>query len=157
MEQYSLEIPIKKFKLSELSDEERLWIDTAVISSKQAYAPYSQFNVGAVVVLSTGQIVTGSNQENAAYPSGMCAERVALFYAGARYPDIPVKAIVVVATKNDVIQPHISPCGACRQVLLETEKRYKQPIRILLYGSGVAYSIDSAESLLPLSFSAENL
>jgi cytidine deaminase len=157
MEQYSLEIPIKKFKLSELSDEERLWIDTAVISSKQAYAPYSQFNVGAVVVLSTGQIVTGSNQENAAYPSGMCAERVALFYAGARYPDIPVKAIVVVATKNDVIQPHISPCGACRQVLLETEKRYNQPIRILLYGSGVAYSIDSAESLLPLSFSAENL
>ena len=157
MEQYTLEIPIKKLQLSELSDEERLWIDTAVISSKHAYAPYSEFNVGAAVILSNGQIVTGNNQENAAYPSGMCAERVALFYAGAQYSDIPVKAIVVVATKNDVIQQHISPCGACRQVLLETEKRYKQPMRILLYGGNVVYFIDSAESLLPLSFSADNL
>ena len=157
MEKYTIEIPVKKFKLNELPDDERMWIDTAIISSKQAYAPYSEFNVGAAVILATGQIVTGNNQENAAYPSGMCAERVALFYAGARYPDIPVKAIVVVATKNEVIQPHISPCGACRQVLLETEKRYKQPVRILLCGSDVVYAIDSAESLLPLSFSADNL
>ena len=157
MEQYTLVIPIKKFQLSELPDEERLWIDAAVASSNQAYAPYSEFNVGAAVILNNGQIVTGNNQENAAYPSGMCAERVALFYAGAQYSDIPVKAIVIVATKNDVIQQQISPCGACRQVLLETEKRYKQPIRILLYGNEVVYAIDSAESLLPLSFSADNL
>jgi len=157
MDNYTLEIPVQKFQLRELPDDERLWIDTAVISSKQAYAPYSEFNVGAAVVLVTGQIVTGNNQENAAYPSGMCAERVALFYAGARYPDIPVKAIVVVATKNQIVQQYISPCGACRQVLLETEKRYRQPIRILLYGGDVVYSIDSAELLLPLSFSAENL
>ena len=157
MEKYTIEIPIQKFKLSELSDEEKFWIDTAVISSKQAYAPYSEFNVGSAVVLANGQIVTGNNQENAAYPSGLCAERVALFYAGARYPDVPVKAIVVVATKNDVIQPHISPCGACRQVLIETEKRYKKPVRILLYGNDEVYAIDSVESLLPLSFSADNL
>jgi cytidine deaminase len=157
MENYILEIPIKKFQLSELPDEERLWIETAVISSKQAYAPYSEFNVGAAVILANGQIVTGNNQENAAYPSGLCAERVALFYAGAQYPDIPVEAIVVVATKNEVVQPHISPCGACRQVLLETEKRYKQPIRILMCGNDVGYAVDSAESLLPLSFSADNL
>ena len=157
MEKCTIEIPIHKFKLSELSDEERFWIDTAIISSKQAYAPYSDFNVGAAVVLDNGQIVTGNNQENAAYPSGLCAERVALFYAGAQYPDVPVKALVVVATKNEVVQPHISPCGACRQVLLETEKRYKQSIRLLLCGNDDVYSIDSAESLLPLSFSADNL
>ena len=157
MNQYTLEIHIKKFQLSELSDEEKFWIDSAVISSKQAYAPYSELNVGAAVILANGQIITGNNQENAAYPSGLCAERVALFYAGAQYPDIPVKAIVVVATKNGVIQPPISPCGSCRQVLLETEKRYKQPIQILFYGNDLAYAIDSAESLLPLSFSANNL
>ena len=157
MDTYTLQIPVKKFQLTELPEEERLWIDTAVISSKQAYAPYSEFNVGAAVVLANGQIVTGNNQENAAYPSGMCAERVALFYAGAQYPDIPVKAIVIVATKNGVIQPQISPCGACRQVLLETEKRYKQPIRILLCGSDFVHAVDSAESLLPFSFNADNL
>ena len=157
MENFTIEIPIKKFQLNELSDEEKFWIDSAVISSKQAYAPYSEFNVGAAVILANGEIVTGNNQENAAYPSGMCAERVALFYAGARYPDVPVKAIVIVATKNAVIQQHISPCGACRQVLLETEKRYKQPIQTFLCGNDVVYAIDSAESLLPLSFSADNL
>ncbi|MDR0796255.1 MAG: cytidine deaminase [Tannerella sp.] len=157
MEKYTIEIPVQKFKLSELSDEEQFWTDTAVISSKQAYAPYSEFNVGAAVVLADGRIVTGNNQENAAYPSGMCAERVALYYAGARYPDIPVKAIVVVATKNDVIQPRIAPCGACRQVLLESEKRHKRPLRILLYGEDGVVSIDSAELLLPLSFSSDNL
>jgi len=157
MEQFTIEIPVQQFRLNELSDEEKFWIETAVISSKQAYAPYSEFNVGAAVVLANGQIVTGNNQENAAYPSGLCAERVALFYAGARYPDVPVKAMVVVATKNEVIQPYISPCGSCRQVLLETEKRYQQPVRILLCGNDKVYAIDSAESLLPLSFSAENL
>jgi cytidine deaminase len=157
MEKFTIEIPVQKVRFNELSDDERFWIDAAIISSKHAYAPYSEFNVGAVVVLANGQIVTGNNQENAAYPSGLCAERVALFYAGSRYPDIPVKAIVVVATKNDVIQPRIAPCGACRQVLLESEKRFKRPIRILLCGENEVYSIESAELLLPLSFSADNL
>ena len=157
MEKYSIEIPIQKFKPDELSDEERLWIETAVTAAKQAYAPYSGFWVGAAVILANGQIVTGNNQENAAYPSGMCAERVALFSAGARYPDVPVAAIVIVAVKDGVIQKHISPCGACRQVILETEKRYNQPVRIILSGSEEVYVIDSAESLLPLSFSAANL
>ena len=154
---YTIEVPIDRFKLSELSDDEKFWVDTAVISSSSAYAPYSNFQVGAAVVLTNGQIVTGNNQENAAYPSGLCAERVALFYAGARYPDTPVKAIVIVACRDGIIQPQISPCGACRQVLLETERRHKQPIRILLCGSDEVYSIDSAESLLPLSFSMDNL
>jgi len=152
MEKYTIEIPIGKYQLNELSDEERFWLDTAVISAKQAYAPYSEFYVGAVVVLANGAIVTGNNQENIAYPSGMCAERVALYYAGARYPDVPVKAIVIVAVKDGVIQPHISPCGACRQVMLETEARANQPVRVILGGRDEAYIIDSAEALLPVSF-----
>jgi len=152
MERYTIEIPVQKFRLSELSDEERFWIDTAIISAKQAYAPYSQFYVGAVVVLENGILVTGNNQENIAYPSGMCAERVALYYAGARYPDVPVKAIVVIAVKDGIVQKHISPCGACRQVLLETEMRSKQPIRVILAGSEEVHIIHSAELLLPVSF-----
>jgi len=152
MEKYSIEIPIRKYRLNELSDEERFWIDTAVISAKQAYAPYSEFYVGAVVVLANGKIVTGNNQENVAYPSGMCAERVALYFAGARYPDVPVKAIIIIAVKDGVIQKHISPCGACRQVMLEMETRADQPVRIILGGIDEVYMIDSAESLLPVSF-----
>ena len=152
MEKYSIEIPVRKFRLNELTDEERFWIDTAVISAKQAYAPYSGFYVGAVVVLANGNIVTGNNQENAAYPSSMCAERVALYSAGARYPDVPVKTIVIVAVKDGVVQPHISPCGACRQVLLETEKRFNQPVQIILCGNDEALKINSAELLLPVSF-----
>jgi len=152
MEKYTIEIPVQKFRLSELSDEERFWIDTAIISAKQAYAPYSQFYVGAVVVLENGKIVTGNNQENIAYPSGMCAERVALYYAGARYRDVPVKAIIVIAVKDGVVQKNISPCGACRQVLLETEMRSKQPIRVILAGSEEVHIINTAELLLPVSF-----
>ena len=152
MERYIIEIPVQKFRLSELTDEERFWIDTAIISAKQAYAPYSQFYVGAVVVLENGILVTGNNQENIAYPSGMCAERVALYYAGARYPDVPVKAIVVIAVKDGIVQKHISPCGACRQVLLETEMRSNKPIRVLLAGSEEVHIINSAELLLPVSF-----
>ena len=152
MEKYTIEIPVQKCQLNELSDEERFWIDTAVISAKQAYAPYSNFYVGAVVVLVNGKIVTGNNQENIAYPSGMCAERVALYYAGARYPDVPVKAIVIVAVKDGVVQKNISPCGSCRQVLLETETRFKQPVRVYLGGNEETHIIDSAEALLPVSF-----
>ena len=157
MDQYTIEISIRKFQLSELSDEEISWINMAVKAAKQAYAPYSGFHVGSVVVLANGKIVTGNNQENAAYPSGMCAERVALFSASSQYPDVPVKALVIVAVKDGVVQQRISPCGACRQVLLETEKRFNQPVRIILGGKEEVYVIDSAESLLPVSFSRGDL
>ena len=152
MEKYTIEIPIRKYRLNELSDEERFWIDTAVISAKQAYAPYSGFYVGAVVILANGKIVTGNNQENIAYPSGMCAERVALYHAGALYPDVPVKAIVIIAVKDGIVQKNISPCGSCRQVMLETEARAGQPLQVILGGSDEVYMIDSAEALLPVSF-----
>jgi cytidine deaminase len=109
------------------------------------------------VLLQDGTVVEGSNHENSASPSGMCAERVALFYAGASRPETPVVAMAVAAVKGGEVQPSISPCGACRQVLLETEQRYGTPIRILLCGREEVSVISSAEDLLPLSFGSKNI
>lgn len=131
--------------------------EQAYIAAERAYAPYSRFYVGAAVLLENGAIVSGNNQENAAYPSGLCAERVALFYAGAQYPNIPVTTLAVIALKGGEIQEHVSPCGSCRQVLLETEQRYQRPIKILLCGREDVLAIEGATSLLPLSFGKEYL
>jgi cytidine deaminase len=157
MEICTIEITVRTVRLEELSGEEKQWMDTAIAVAEQAYAPYSGFRVGAVAVLANGTLVTGNNQENVAYPSGLCAERVALFSAAARYPDIPVAALVLVAVRDGVVQQQIAPCGACRQVLLETEQRFKHPVRILLCGSEKVRSVDSAASLLPLAFGKESL
>ena len=121
----------------------------------RSYAPYSRFSVGAAALLANGIVITGTNQENAAYPSGLCAERITLFYANSQYPDQPVMTLAIAArTEKDFIDLPIPPCGACRQVILETEKRYKQPIRILLYGKKEIYEVKSICDLLPLSFDA---
>ncbi|MCD8318460.1 MAG: cytidine deaminase, partial [Paraprevotella sp.] len=122
------------------------------------YAPYSRFNVGAAARLDNGVIVTGSNQENAAFPSGLCAERTALFYANARYPEQSVKELAVAAFSNGTfLKVPIPPCGACRQVILGIEERYKQPIRILLFGEEGTYVVDSVKALLPLQFTGETM
>ena len=118
----------------------------------QSYAPYSKFHVGAAALLEDGTIITGSNQENAAYPSGLCAERVALFHAGHQYPDMPVVALAIAAATNGRQVESISPCGACRQVLLEAEQRYGKPMKVLLCGTKEVVVAESAESLLPLCF-----
>jgi len=124
----------------------------------QAYAPYSGFHVGAAVLLENGLIVSGNNQENSAYPSGLCAERVALFYANANYPDSGVKTIAISAAKNDVlVNEPVKPCGGCRQALAETEVRFKKPIRIILDGKDGILVLNGLESLLPLSFSKKAL
>jgi len=124
----------------------------------QAYAPYSGFHVGASVLLENGLIVSGNNQENSAYPSGLCAERVALFYANANYPDSGVKTIAISAAKNDVlVSEPVKPCGSCRQALAETEVRFKTPIRIILDGQDGILVLNGVESLLPLSFSKKAL
>jgi len=124
----------------------------------QAYAPYSGFHVGAAVLLENGLIVSGNNQENSAYPSGLCAERVALFYANANYPDSGVKTIAISAAKNDVlVNEPVKPCGSCRQALAETEVRFKTPIRIILDGKDGILVLNGVESLLPLSFSKKAL
>ena len=111
-----------------LPEDEIILVNQSREAAKRAYAPYSKFQVGAAVLLENGEIITGTNQENAAYPSGLCAERVAVFYANSKYPDVPVIAIAVTAfTNNKFVQTPIPPCGSCRQVLTETEtKNQKQ-------------------------------
>ena len=139
--------------LEELTKEEQLLINTSKEAVKNAYAPYSKFSVGAAVLLENGKIISGTNQENAAYPSGLCAERVAIFYANSKYPDIPVSAIAVSAfTNNKFIDKPIPPCGSCRQVIIETETRFKKPIKIYLVSRNKITVIEDAKNLLPLNF-----
>ena len=124
-----------------------------------AYAPYSNFVVGAAVRLFGGRIVKGANQENASYPIGICAERVALFAAASQYPDLTVTAIAITAKSNtQQLTTPVSPCGACRQAILETEFRYQHPVRIIMHGeTGPVYIVESVRTLLPISFDASFL
>ncbi len=123
-----------------------------------AYAPYSRFRVGAAALLDNGVVVSGSNQENAAYPSGLCAERVTLFYANAQYPQAKVKRLLIYAeTDNGSVSTPITPCGACRQVILEKENVQGTPIAITLAGQNDLYHIPGIGSLLPLSFVPSSL
>jgi len=139
--------------VEELSQEEQLLIKESKEATKNAYAPYSKFNVGAAVLLENGKIVTGTNQENAAYPSGLCAERVAIFYANSKYPNVPVKAIAVSAfTNNNFVDKPVPPCGSCRQVISETENRYQTPIKIYLVSKDKITVVNDANMLLPLNF-----
>lgn len=134
MKEIKLEINIEARKYNELTEEDRKLVDAACKATQRSYAPYSHFSVGAAALLENGVVVTGSNQENAAYPSGLCAERTTLFYANSQYPDQAVKTLAIAArTEQDFLDTPIPPCGACRQVLLETEKRFGKPMRILLY------------------------
>lgn len=146
---------IKVYTFDELNKAEQDLMTSAMEATTRSYAPYSKFSVGAAALLANGIVVTGTNQENAAYPSCLCAERTTLFYANSQYPDQPVLTLAIAArTEKDFIDLPIPPCGACRQVILETEKRYKQPIRILLYGKKEIYEVKSIGDLLPLSFDA---
>ena len=155
-----IKIAYKEYSsIDELEPKDKELAQAAIDATAQAYAPYSKFNVGAAVLFEDGVIVKGSNQENAAYPSGLCAERTTLFYANAHYPDRKVVALAIAAAQNeDFLEEPISPCGACRQVILETEKRFGTPVRIILYGTKECYIIeDGIKSLLPLSFNSDFL
>lgn len=139
--------------LEELSDTEKMLLEAAKEAAATAYAPYSRFQVGAAVLLDNGEVIKGSNQENAAYPSGLCAERVAMFYANATWPKAAITHLAVVAKHGQTyISMPIAPCGSCRQSLLEAEHRQKSPIRVLLFGTGETACIESVRALLPLSF-----
>lgn len=157
MREERIEIRLQRGRIEELTADERRGMDVALAAAERAYAPYSGFHVGAAVELADGTLVSGSNQENAAYPSGLCAERTALFTAGAQYPDVAVRALYVVAMKDGVVQDKISPCGGCRQVISEVEHRYGQSIRIYLCGRMEYCCVESAEVLLPLSFGSKDL
>lgn len=155
MKDLTITATIKVYQPDELSPADRALMKAAREATARSYAPYSRFSVGAATQLADGTIVTGTNQENAAYPSGLCAERTTLFYANSQHPDQPVVTLAIAArTEKDFIDMPIPPCGACRQVILETEKRYKQPIRILLYGKKCIYEVRNVGDLLPLSFDA---
>ena len=134
-------------------------LDIAGEAAKHAYAPYSHFKVGAAVLLKNGHIVSGNNQENAVFPSGLCAERVALYYAAAQFPEIPIEkiAITAIGDEKEVEQP-VPPCGNCRQALLEYEIKFGEPIEVIMAGEkGAVFIAKSVEDLLPLSFNSEFL
>lgn len=156
MKELNIQIPIKIYEYEELTDTDRKLIDTACEATQRSYAPYSHFSVGAAAQLENGITVTGTNQENAAYPSGLCAERTTLFYANSQYPDQAVDTLAIAARneRGEFLEDPIPPCGACRQVMLETEKRFKHPMRILLFGKKGIYELKNVGGLLPLSFDA---
>ena len=158
MKTIKIEIEIQTCTYQELNEEDRKLIDAAKEATNRSYAPYSKFSVGAAALLNNGIIVTGTNQENAAYPSGLCAERTTLFYANSQYPDQPVKTLAIAArTQTSYLESPIPPCGSCRQVLMETEQRFNQPMRILLYGKKEIFIINGTKDILPLSFGSEFL
>ena len=143
---------------SELTFEQKNVIEAAKSATLRSYSPYSHYKVGAACLLDNGEIVTGSNQENAAFPSGLCAERCAIFAAQSHHPEHAITALAIAAKNVNGLMPDpVSPCGACRQVILEMEDRYQQPVRILLYGTRGVYCINSVKDLMPLSFVDENM
>lgn len=145
--------------LAELNKDDITLIEEAKASMHNAYAPYSHFHVGAALLLENGIIIKGNNQENAAYPIGLCAERVAIFAAGANYPGVGIKALAITAFSDKFhIDKPIPPCGACRQAIAEYELRYKQNIRILMTGeTGKVVVSPSIGTLLPFQFNADDL
>ncbi len=158
MQNIDFHIHATRLLWDELDDSQKELLSIAKDMTDNSYSPYSHFRVGAAVRLANGQIVSGSNQENAAYPSGLCAERTTLFAANANYPDQAVKALAIACYTNGHFTPYPgSPCGSCRQVMIETEHRYNTPMQILLYGDEYIYLFDNAQDLLPLSFLSEDL
>lgn len=153
MKHIDINIRIEHKQIDELTNEDRQLVERALKATDNAYAEYSHFYVGAALRLDNGGIVIGANQENAAFPSGLCAERTAIFAAQANFPDQPITAIAIAACNDKgLLDDPVSPCGACRQVILGIEDRYKRPVRIMLYGKSGVYCISSVKDLLPLSF-----
>lgn len=153
MKHIDINIRIEHLTLDELQVSDRKLVERALKASHNAYAEYSHFYVGAAVRLADDSVVIGANQENAAFPSSLCAERTAIFAAQAQHPELPITTLAIVARNdNGLLDEPVTPCGACRQVILGIEDRYKQPIRILLYGKSGVYQIATVKDLLPLSF-----
>lgn len=145
--------------ISELSTEDKMLMNKAIEARKKAYAPYSKFSVGAALLLENNEIVTGNNQENAAYPSGMCAERVAIWKAGSDFPNVKILKLAISACSSiSKVDKPVGPCGACRQSLSEYEIKQKQPFPIIFMGEvGEIVKTESLDSLLPFSFDSSYL
>ena len=155
MKEANIIVPIVSAQYKELNEQDRMLIDAARRSNQTSYAPYSHFHVGAAILLDNGEVVTGSNQENVAFPSGLCAERTAAFYAHAHYPEAKFMTIAVAArgTDGQEIPYPIAPCGACRQSLLEYETLAGHDVKVLLAGKSEIFIIPSIRALLPVTFS----
>ena len=158
MKDVSIHISVRSYSYDELPEADRRLVDAAKRATFTSYVPYSRFCVGAAIAMAGGDVVSGSNQENAAFPSGLCAERSAIFAAQSNYPEQPITTLAIAArNENGFLKSPISPCGACRQVILEIEDRYQQPVRILLYGENGTYCFHSVKDLLPFSFVDANM
>lgn len=154
MEKKDIVTPIEIYPLHELPEADRQLLQLAREATARSYAPYSKFRVGAAILLDNGEIVTGANQENVAYPSGTCAERSACFYAHARYPEAKFVKIAIAArgTDGEFVADPVAPCGACRQALLEYEVLAAHPVPVILGGRDKAFILPSVTSTLPLAF-----
>lgn len=158
MEERTVISTINVCQKDELNAEEQNLIDLAIEANSRSYSKYSHFSVGAAVLLTNGNTVIGCNQENAAFGVTICAERTALFAAGAQYPDSAVKAIAIAARNKDgLLTTPVTPCGSCRQAMIETEQRFGQRIKIILYGTEQIYTIDGIRNLMPLSFTDDQM
>ncbi len=160
MKEIQIETKLSVFEsFEELSNSEKEFMNQAIEIRKKAYAPYSKFQVGAAIVLDNGVVLQGSNQENAAYPSGLCAERVVIFYAGANYPNNKITKLFISATPSDRDSENpIPPCGSCRQSIAEYEIKQDLPIEIYFMGAkGAVYKSNSLKNLLPFMFDKSNL
>ena len=139
--------------LDQLNSQDRTLAESAIAAIATSYAPYSQFNVGAAIMFEDGEIIKGSNQENAAYPSGICAERTALFYAGAAHPEKAIVKIAIAAGQHGtLVSEPVTPCGACRQVMAQYQTKGGKPMEVILIGSSKIWKFAKVNDLLPLIF-----
>lgn len=154
MREKVIDLTVRYADIGELGQADRELCEAAMEATYRAYASYSHFNVGAAIRLEGGEIVTGSNQENVAYPSGMCAERTACYYAHSAHPELRFEAIAIAARNADgcLTETITAPCGACRQALLQYEMLAARPVKVLLVSSREVAIVPSVASLLPLAF-----
>ena len=159
MNEFEINIKAKRYNsIIELDDDERRVLEAANEATKTSYAPYSKFNVGAAVLLENGEIIAGSNQENNAYPSGLCAERVAVFYANAKYPNVAIKVMAVSSAVNNILNDsEVYPCGSCRQVLVESENRQPTKIKLIMGGAKSVIVVDSVSLMMPFTFDLDKM
>lgn len=154
MKNKTIEIKLQEWQYEELCESDRTLVDLAKEATFSSYAPYSKFSVGAALRLENGDVVKGCNNENAAYPVTLCAERTAIFSAQAQYPNVPIVELAVAArnVKGEFVVKPVSPCGSCRQVIAEQEYRYKRNVRVMMVGEEGILVAESVKDLLPLGF-----
>lgn len=160
MRKHIIEFELSTFEsMEELTEDDRSLMQVAIKARENAYAPYSNFHVGAAVLLESGEIVIGSNQENASYPSGLCAERVAVFHAGAKFPGVSITSIAISASsKERIVDRPAAPCGNCRQSISEYETKQGTPITLIMMGEkGEILKCNSIADILPLAFDSSFL